>query len=225
MSEREMSRRAFLSAATGTASVAATAAAGSAAAQEEGGNETSGGGGGGGGGGNAEPDFGGHLDGVDGGYQDMRGSSEVTVEVGASGNGGNLAYAPAGIWIDSGTTVKWEWTGEGGGHNVVASEGASLDSGAPVSESGVNYEFTFESGGITKYHCTPHESLGMLGAVAVGGEVPTVSTGGGGGGGGAPEVPESAKTLGVATTFAMVATLGLAFFFLKYGGDFETPDE
>jgi len=33
------------------------------------------------------------------------------------------------------------------------------------------------------------------------------------------------ETLGVATTFAMVATLGLAFFFLKYGGDYETPDE
>jgi hypothetical protein len=32
-------------------------------------------------------------------------------------------------------------------------------------------------------------------------------------------------TLGVATTVAMLATLGLAFFFLKYGGDYETPEE
>jgi hypothetical protein len=31
-------------------------------------------------------------------------------------------------------------------------------------------------------------------------------------------------SLGVATTFAMVATLGLAYFFLKYGGDYEMPE-
>jgi halocyanin-like protein len=160
----------------------------------------------------------------------MRGQSEVTVEVGAEGNGGALAFAPAGIWVDPGTTVLWEWTGEGGGHNVVATEGpASFDSGSPVSEAGETFEHTFgeDQVGITKYHCAPHESLGMLGAVAVGSDIPTVDTGGGGGGGGAsaPEVPESAKTLGVATTFAMIATLGLAFFFMKYGGDYETPDE
>jgi hypothetical protein len=90
-----MNRRDFLRTAGG-ASVAATAAAGTAAAQEEGG-----------GGGNVQPDWGGYLDGIDGGYQDLRGSSEVTVEVGASGNGGALAYGPAGIWVDPGTTVTW----------------------------------------------------------------------------------------------------------------------
>ncbi|AUV81135.1 halocyanin [Salinigranum rubrum] len=208
MSDTQMSRRAFLTAAGGTAAVAA--GSGNAAAQT------------------TEPDWGGHLDGVDGGYQDMRGQSEVTVEVGAEGNGGALAFAPAGIWVDPGTTVTWEWTGEGGGHNVVSSEGpASLDSGAPVSEAGTTYEHTFgeDQVGITKYHCAPHEALGMLGAVAVGSDIPTVEVGGGGGGSSAPQVPESAKTLGVATTFAMVATLGLAFFFMKYGGDYETPEE
>ena len=203
-----MSRRAFLTAAGGTAAVAG--ASGSAAAQT------------------TEPDFGGYLDGIDGGYQDMRGSGEVTVEVGANGNGGALAFAPAGIWVDPGTTVTWEWTGEGGGHNVISDGGpASLDSGAPVAEAGSTYEHTFseDEAGITNYYCSPHEALGMLGAVAVGSDIPTVETGGGGGGGGAPQVPESAKTLGVATTFAMIATLGLAFVFLKYGGDYETPDE
>ncbi|CQR50692.1 MULTISPECIES: halocyanin domain-containing protein [Haloferax] len=201
----DMSRRAFLGAAAGGAAVAATS--GTAAAQTE------------------EPDFGGHIDGIDGGYEDLRGQSEVTIEVGAEGNGGNLAFSPAGVWIDTGTTVTWEWTGEGGGHNVVASEGASLDSGAAVSEAGSTYEYTFEEGdaGITKYHCVPHEALGMLGAVAVGSDVPTVSTGGGGGSS-LPQVPDSAKSLGVATTFAMVATLGLAYFFMKYGGDYDVQD-
>jgi halocyanin-like protein len=208
MSDTQMSRRAFLTAAGGTAAVAG--ASGSAAAQT------------------TEPDFGGYLDGIDGGYEDLRGQSEVTVDVGAEGNGGALAFAPAGIWVDPGTTVVWEWTGEGGGHNVITEEGpASLDSGAAVSEAGTTFEHTFseEETGITKYYCSPHQALGMLGAVAVGSDIPTVETGGGGEGSSRPQVPESAKTLGVATTFAMIATLGLAFFFLKYGGDYETPDE
>ncbi|WP_416839011.1 halocyanin domain-containing protein [Haloferax sp. DFSO52] len=201
----DMSRRAFLGAAAGGAAVAATS--GTAAAQTE------------------EPDFGGYLDGVDGGYEDLRGQSEVTIEVGAEGNGGALAFAPAGVWIDVGTTVTWEWTGEGGGHNVIASEGASLESGAPVAEAGSTYEYTFEEGdaGITKYHCAPHEALGMLGAVAVGEEVPVV-TNEPPSGGNLPSVPDSAKALGVATTFAMIATLGLAYFFMKYGGDYEIDD-
>ncbi|EMA00488.1 halocyanin domain-containing protein [Haloferax denitrificans] len=204
-----MKRREFLRTAGG-ATAAATAAAGTAAAQE------------GGGGAQVQPDFGGHLDGVDGGYEDLRGQSEVTIEVGASGNGGNLAFAPAGIWIDTGTTVTWEWTGEGGGHNVVSSEGASLDSGAAVSEAGSTYEYTFESGGITKYHCVPHEALGMLGAVAVGGDVATVSTGGGG----EKElhelgVPIQAHWVGSATILGIIVTIIYTFFILKYG---ESPN-
>jgi plastocyanin len=50
----------------------------------------------------------------------------------------------------------------------------------------------------------------------------TGSSGGGGGGGGAqpdPTVPESAKMLGIATATAMVSVLGLAYVFLKYGGE------
>jgi hypothetical protein len=38
-------------------------------------------------------------------------------------------------------------------------------------------------------------------------------------------VPQSAKALGVATSVVMVATLGLSFFFLKYGGDYGDSDE
>ncbi len=64
----------------------------------------------------------------------------------------------------------------------------------------------------------------MKGAIVVGTDYPTKSSGGGGGGSGSsgpPEVPDCAKTLGIATSFVMVATLGLAYFFLKYGGDYE----
>lgn len=149
-------------------------------------------------GGEVRPDFGDWLVDADGGYRDARGEDEVTVAVGAEGNTGFFAFEPAGIWIDPGTTVRWEWTGEGGGHNVVAEEGpAALDSGDLVSEPGVHYEFTFEEDGITTYFCEPHLSLGMKGGVAVG-DVPTVSVGGGDGGAGGREFPAPGGEAGFA---------------------------
>ncbi|MFT4882108.1 MAG: hypothetical protein ACI9HI_002128, partial [Salinirussus sp.] len=87
-----------------------------------------------------------------------------------------------------------------------------------LAEAGVNFEHTFEEDGIYTYYCTPHRGLGMKGAIVVGSDYPT--TGGGGGGGESRALPDGAKTLGVATGFVMVATLGLAYFFMKYGGDY-----
>jgi hypothetical protein len=94
-----------------------------------------------------------------------------------------------------------------------------------VTDAGFTFEYTFEEEGVTTYYCQPHQSLGMKGVVVVG-SLPDEGGGGGeeGGGNAAPRVPESAKTLGVATAVAMVGTLGLGFFFMKYGGDYETPD-
>ena len=92
----------------------------------------------------------------------MTGQGSVTVQVGASGNGGNFAFAPPAIRVASGTTVTWEWTGEGGAYNVVA-EGGAFDSGEAQSGSGV----TFEGTGTFLYQCEPHGSLGMKGAMVV----------------------------------------------------------
>jgi halocyanin-like protein len=201
-----MSRRSFLRTAGGTtaAAVATTAASGTAAAQEV--------------------DYGGWFDDVDnydGTTVDATGQSEVSVTVGAEGNGGAFAFDPPAVQVDPGTTVVFEWTGEGGQHNVVAEDGGDFQSDL-VAEAGFTFEHTFEEEGIVTYYCEPHLSLGMKGAVAVG----EVATTGGGEGGGAPRptVPDTAMTLGVATTFAMIATLGLAYFFLKYGGDYEIPE-
>ena len=210
MSDNAVSRRGFLRATAGAtaAAGATTATAGTAAAQSE------------------MPDFT-ELEDVDGGTEDLRGESEVTVDVGAEGNGGNLAFSPAGIWIDPGTTVTWEWTGEGGAHNVEATDGSAEFESDTTEEAGFTFEFDFteDHAGITNYQCTPHASLGMLGAVAVGDDVETVETGDdGGGSGGPPQIPDSAKTLGIATFFAMVSTLSFAFFFIKYGGDYETGE-
>ncbi len=160
-------------------------------------------------GGGVRPEFGGWLAESDGGYQDARGQAEITVEVGASGNGGNLAFSPAGLWVDPGTTVTWEWTGNGGPHNVLTEAGpADLDSGQAVPDAGKTYEHTFEAEGVTTYYCGPHRTAGMKGAIAVG-DVPTVAVGGGGppddGGdsgfalpGGQPEISIIFATFGIA---------------------------
>ena len=240
MSDRseDVSRRGFLMATAGGA--AAAGVTGTAAAQETtqaGGTATANGtatngtatngtsapeGTEGGGGGGGIPDLGGYLDGANtygGSVTDRTGQSTVTVQVGA---GDGFAFSPAGVHVDNGATVQWEWTGEGGAHNVVADEGP-LDSGTAVGGSGVKYEHTFEEDGIYNYYCSPHEGQGMLGSVVVGTDYPTIEPESGGGGGG-PALPGSAKTIGVATALVMSASLGLSYVFMKYGGDYEIDE-
>jgi len=114
-------------------------------------------------------------------YQDARGESEVTVQVGAGDSG--LAFDATKLWVDPGTTITFEWTGNGGAHNVQNVEGpASLDSGDPVGEEGATYEYetSEEDVGITHYHCVPHTAVGMHAGLAVGEDIETESAGGGG---------------------------------------------
>jgi len=238
----DVSRRAFMRTATGA--TAAAAATGTAAAQEgtatESGTEsgtatgtesgtatgTESGTASGGGGGGGPPDFGGYLDPVGnfgGSVTDARGQDTATVEVGVEANGGPYGFGPPAIHVDNGATVQFEWTGNGN-HNVVSADSGPLDSGSAVTSAGVNYEYTFEEDGIYNYVCIPHESLQMKGAVVVGSDYPTVSTGGGSSTG-PLGVPGSAKMLGVATSVVMVATLGLAYVFMRYGGDYEVPTD
>ena len=204
-----MDRRDFLRTAGGVAggATAATAAAGTAAAQE------------GGGGGTTKPVFPGYVDGAAGGaYSDMRGSSEVTVEVGAGSN--QVAFAPTNLWIEPGTTVTFEWVSNG--HNVLPNsqpEGAGWSGHDPLEDEGFTYSHTFETGGMYTYYCRPHEQLGMVGAIAVGGDVET-ETVGGGGGEVDPEhmgVPFHPHYVGIATIVMMVVSLLFTFFQLKYG--------
>jgi halocyanin-like protein len=228
---------------TATGATVAAAATGTAAAQEgtENGTATgtpsgtpagteagtASGDGGGGSTPSGPPDFGGYLDQVgnfSGSVTDARGQDTATVEVGVSANGGNFGFGPAAIHVDNGATVQFEWTGEGGSHNVVSADGP-LDSGSAVGGSGVNYEYTFEEDGIYNYYCSPHEGQQMKGSVVVGTDYPTQSTGGSGGETGPLGVPGSAKMLGVATSVVMVATLGMAYVFMRYGGDYEMPDD
>ena len=209
----EMSRRAFLTTAAGTA--AAAGASGAAAAQETGtstgtatssgtgtstgtsagtGTGTSSGGGGGGGG----------------------------TETVAVGPDGSLVFTPGTeepLQITPGTTVTFNW--ESDNHNIVVDsqpEGAGWSGHEPIENTGFTYEHTFETLGEYEYYCQPHESAGMIGAIEVVESISTPAPSN------VPSVPDSAKTLGIATTFTMVATLGLAFFFLKYGGDYDIEE-
>jgi halocyanin-like protein len=120
-------------------------------------------------------DYGGWFEGVSNfdGTVDKTGRDEVTIAVGASGNDGNFAFEPAAVQVDPGTTVVWEWTGKGGDHNVVAQD---LDVESPMQgEEGATHAAKFDGAGIAEYVCTPHEAMGMKGAVVVGN--PAQSTG------------------------------------------------
>ena len=100
------------------------------------------------------------------GVVDERGRSEVTVDVGVAANQGAFGFAPAAVRVDPGTTVVWEWTGQGGQHNVVTPSGDVKSE--LVREDGHTFSHTFESTGVVRYLCGPHEGLGMKGAVVVG---------------------------------------------------------
>ncbi|MFB6255237.1 MAG: halocyanin domain-containing protein [Haloplanus sp.] len=133
--------------------------------------------------------FGGWMSDV-GNYEgviDATGQGKVTVTVGASGNGGNFAFGPPAVQVDPGTTIIWEWNGQGGQHNVVADSGGDFESSL-VAEAGTTFEQTFDSEGVVKYYCTPHRALDMKGVVVVGDTVPeeaeVVAGSGDGGGGG-----------------------------------------
>jgi len=157
-----------------TGTLALTALAGCSGGSG-GGSGGDGGGSGGGEGGDTDagdgsddtPQFDGWMENVANydGVVDETGSDEVTVSVGAQGNGGAFAFEPPAVRISTGTTVVWEWTGEGAQHNVVA-EGGAFESDLS-SEAGFTFEHTLSEAGTHTYACTPHESLGMKGAVVV----------------------------------------------------------
>ena len=121
-----------------------------------------------------ETKVGGADDTYEGVIVDLREESEVTIDVGAAGNGDGFAFGPSAVAVSTGTKILWEWTGEGGRHNVVAAPDAQIgesdyvfDSGQPVSDADTEYTYTFNESGIVLYQCEPHLSLGMKGTVVV----------------------------------------------------------
>jgi halocyanin-like protein len=102
----------------------------------------------------------------DGTVVDRTDAETATITVGAPGNRGDLAFDPPVLRISTGTTVEWEWTGNGGGHNVVFLN-ADVHSGQVTHEPGSHFQHTFEQSGTYRYACQPHRALGQKGAIIV----------------------------------------------------------
>ena len=152
-------------------------------------------------------------------------AGQTTKEV-IVGPGGNLVYEPATVYVAPGDTVSFVW--ESDNHNVVVEsqpEEGGWEGHEPLENTGFEYEHTFETTGTYSYFCQPHQTAGMVGEVIVNESGQPPSSGGGEGGGGPPPIPDSARTLGLATGFGMLSTLGLAYFFMKYGGDYGNDQE
>lgn len=187
-------RREFLrTAATGTVGTAAAVGAVGTAAGQETGSESSG---------NASAGGGGPTQSV------------------AVGPNNSLKFKPAETTIAPGTTVEWTWDSDN--HNIVPSsqpEGTNWEGTAgPASKTyntGHSYSHTFTTTGTFEYYCDPHQASGMDGAI-------TVQPGGASSGASEPPIPNQAITLGIAATTTMLSTLGLAYVFIKYGGDYDS---
>lgn len=70
--------------------------------------------------------------------------------------------------------MLWEWTRNGGAHNVEADPEEQLgesddefETGDPVEGDDIEYSCTFDDSRVALYHCEPHPSLGMKGSIVV----------------------------------------------------------
>ncbi|WP_255198395.1 halocyanin domain-containing protein [Halorarius litoreus] len=99
------------------------------------------------------------------GVHDLRGQDEVTVQVGAEGNGGPLAFEPAAVHVDPGTVVRFEWVGPRR-YDVVDPD-LDIESKQVASE-GFEYAVEFDGDGVATYECTKYGDQGMRGVVVVG---------------------------------------------------------
>jgi len=137
------------------------------------------------------------------------------------GPGGSLVFEAENLQILQGTTVDFVW--DSNGHNIVVesqpddanwegTEGGSEE----LYDEGHEYSHTFETLGTYEYVCVPHKGAGMVGTIEVVEEISTPAPASG-----PPEIPDSAKTLGIAATIGMGSTLGLAYFLMRFGGDYD----
>jgi len=113
---------------------------------------------------------------ADGSGSQQGGPSPKRIGMYTSGDGRNFYTVPF-RWVEPGTTVIWQLVQ--GSHSTTAyasandrphripEEAPGWDSGV-ASEPGATFERTFNVEGVYDYHCTPHESIGMVGRLVVG---------------------------------------------------------
>ncbi len=142
------------------------------------------------------------------------GGEDGSTETLTVGPGGETVFEPDSLTIEPGTTVEFVWDSDT--HNMVVQSGPDEWEGhEPIEDAGFSYEHTFEEEGTYEYICEPHVAAGMEGTLSV---EEGASSGGGGAVAATPTIPDSAMSLAVGTMGAMVSTIALAYFFIKYGG-------
>ena len=121
-----------------------------------------------------ETDVGDADDTYEGTLVDLREQDSITIGVGTEGNGDNFAFGPSAVIVSAGTEIVWEWTGEGGQHNVEAEPEDQINesnyefsSGEPVESSDTEFRQTLDESGVALYHCEPHLSVGMKGGIVL----------------------------------------------------------
>ena len=124
-----------------------------------------------------EPEYGHWFDGGTDypGTVDRRGEEAVAIAV---GDGDGFRFDPAAVWVDYGTTVRWEWTGEAGAHDVATYDGPAAIRSRVTDEADHEYAVTVTESdeGITRYSCRPHQGIGEHGAIVVGPDVESYVT-------------------------------------------------
>lgn len=136
----------------------------------------------------------------------------------------DYAYEPGTdqpLEIPPGTTVLFVWQTDT--HNIAIDEqpdDSDWEGVEQIEDTGFEHEHTFEAEGTYEFHCTPHLELGMVGEIVVDPdagldeEEDTAPA--------APTVPDEALSLFVGISLALLVTMSLAYFFMKYGGDSPT---
>jgi len=77
----------------------------------------------------------------------------------------NFAFSAPTITIDRGTVVRWRNTT--GTFHTVTPDGHQAFTEHQTSTSGDRFEIRFDTPGRYRYHCLPHQALGMTGEVIV----------------------------------------------------------
>ncbi|PSP27187.1 hypothetical protein BRC65_07275 [Halobacteriales archaeon QH_2_65_14] len=115
----------------------------------------------------ADPEYGDWFDNVPHfeGFEDVTDREEITVLVGAGEYG--FLYEPPAITVVPGTRVRFEWTGEGGAHEVSERDDEWSNPGGLTESADHTWERPFEEPGTHLYKCWPHRANGMKGGVFV----------------------------------------------------------
>jgi halocyanin-like protein len=105
------------------------------------------------------------ANGYDGDVRRYAPGAQPTIAVGEPVDGG-MAFDPPVVEVAPTTNVRWDWTGHGGRHNVVALDG-TFDSGRTNARPGTGYHYIFDEPGEHPFVSEPHRDEGMRGAVVV----------------------------------------------------------